>query len=93
MYDKKTIIVIYFSDLPIVKLEFGKSLNTEDIKEGDDAYFECHIEARPEITKIQWFHNVSRTFRCITSPFTRSNYYHSCFRTHAISYGLVRLVA
>ena len=57
---------LYFPDVPIVKLEFGSNLNTENIKEGDDAYFECHVDARPEITKIQWFHNVSITFRRIT---------------------------
>ena len=41
-------------------LEFGKNLDTKNIKEGDDAYFECHVKARPEITKIQWMHNVSK---------------------------------
>jgi hypothetical protein len=46
----------------MVQLEFGKNLETENIKEGDDAYFECHVEARPEITKIQWMHNVSTLF-------------------------------
>ena len=55
------ILIYFFPDVPIVKLEFGSSLNTENIKEGDDAYFECHVDARPEITKIQWFHNVSIT--------------------------------
>ena len=45
-----------------MQLEFGKSLDIQSIKEGDDAYFECHVEARPEITKIQWMHNVSTPF-------------------------------
>ena len=48
-----------FSDIPKAELRFGKNLDTDDIKEGDDAYFECHVEARPEVTKIEWFHNVS----------------------------------
>ena len=53
-----------FSDIPKVRLEFGKNLDTENIKEGDDAYFECHVQARPEITKIQWIHNVSISLLC-----------------------------
>ena len=57
-------------------LEFGKNLDTKNIKEGDDAYFECHVEARPEITKIQWMHNVSKTPR--KSIITRASSNHSC---------------
>ena len=56
-----------------MRLEFGKNIDTENIKEGDDAYFECHVQARPEITKIQWIHNVSISLLCsdiITRAFT-----------------------
>ena len=66
----------YFSDIPKVHLEFGKNLDTKNIKEGDDAYFECHVEARPEITKIQWMHNVSKTPR--KSIITRASTSYSC---------------
>ena len=57
-------LYLIFSDIPKVRLEFGKNLDTENIKEGDDAYFECHVQARPEITKIQWIHNVSISLLC-----------------------------
>ncbi|KRT84413.1 Fibronectin domain-containing protein, partial [Oryctes borbonicus] len=35
----------------------GSSLNPEDIKEGDDVYFECNIRANPKTYKLSWFHN------------------------------------
>ena len=37
----------------------GSTLNPEMIKEGDDVYFECHINANPEVNKVIWLHNVS----------------------------------
>ena len=37
----------------------GPNLNPNDIKEGDDVYFECHIHANPRPYKMSWFHNVS----------------------------------
>lgn len=29
-----------------------------DIKEGDDVYFECDIEANPKVDRVRWFHEV-----------------------------------
>ncbi|KAK0090771.1 hypothetical protein PV325_003791 [Microctonus aethiopoides] len=49
----------YKSNPPIVSLSLGSTLNSEDIKEGDDAYFECHINSNPPISKFIWIHNVS----------------------------------
>lgn len=43
--------------LPVVTLKMGSSLNPEDIKEGDDVYFECNIRANPKAYKLSWFHN------------------------------------
>jgi len=37
----------------------GRTLSPDDIKEGDDVYFECHIKANPKIYKKTWYHNVS----------------------------------
>ncbi|XP_065167834.1 hemicentin-1-like isoform X2 [Atheta coriaria] len=42
---------------PQVTLHLGSTLNPEDIKEGDDVYFECNIRSNPRQHKITWFHN------------------------------------
>ncbi|XP_068896436.1 protein turtle homolog A-like isoform X3 [Tenebrio molitor] len=42
---------------PQVVLHLGSTLNPEDIKEGDDVYFECNIKANPKEHKITWFHD------------------------------------
>uniref|UniRef100_A0ABD2XEZ8 Ig-like domain-containing protein n=1 Tax=Trichogramma kaykai TaxID=54128 RepID=A0ABD2XEZ8_9HYME len=42
---------------PIVSLRLGSTLNAEDIKEGDDVYFECQIKANPPWSKLTWIHN------------------------------------
>lgn len=49
----------YFPDPPQVALHLGNTLNPEDIKEGDDVYFECNIKANPKQHKISWYHDVS----------------------------------
>ncbi|GLV36526.1 sidestep III [Carabus blaptoides fortunei] len=46
---------------PQVVLHLGSTLNPDDIKEGDDVYFECNIRANPKQHKITWFHNTSKT--------------------------------
>lgn len=46
-------------DVPVVSLKMGSNLNPEDIKEGDDVYFECNIRANPKAYKLSWYHNVS----------------------------------
>lgn len=40
-------------------MSLGSTLNANDIKEGDDVYFECNIRANPKEHRISWFHNVS----------------------------------
>lgn len=47
------------TDMPDVTLKMGQTLNPDDIKEGDDVYFECNIRANPKAYKLSWFHNVS----------------------------------
>ncbi|XP_065211845.1 protein turtle homolog B-like [Planococcus citri] len=42
---------------PILTLKIGSSLDANNIKEGDDVYFECYIRANPKIYKFAWFHN------------------------------------
>ena len=50
---------INVSDLPRVKLNLGSTLDPDNIKEGDDVYFECSINAKPRVYKIVWKFNVS----------------------------------
>ncbi|XP_058123571.1 nephrin-like [Anopheles ziemanni] len=42
---------------PIVTIQLGPTLVVDDIKEGDDVYFECHVRSNPDWKKLQWFHN------------------------------------
>ncbi|KAJ8924236.1 hypothetical protein NQ315_007027 [Exocentrus adspersus] len=42
---------------PIVMLCLGSTLNADDIKEGDDVYFECHVRANPHWRRLTWLHN------------------------------------
>ncbi|XP_064078282.1 LOW QUALITY PROTEIN: nephrin-like [Macrobrachium nipponense] len=44
---------------PVVTLQMGSNLDPETIKEGDDVYFECHINANPEVQQVLWYHNGS----------------------------------
>ncbi|XP_040572631.2 cell adhesion molecule Dscam1 isoform X2 [Lepeophtheirus salmonis] len=45
-------LIVYYS--PEVELSLGSSLNPNEIKEGDDVYFECKVKAFPRATKIDW---------------------------------------
>ncbi|CAH1164164.1 unnamed protein product, partial [Phaedon cochleariae] len=44
---------------PQVVLHLGNTLNPEEIKEGDDVYFECSIRANPKQHRISWYHDGS----------------------------------
>lgn len=37
----------------------GTSLNPDNIKEGDDVYFECQYIANPMPYKLAWYRDVS----------------------------------
>jgi hypothetical protein len=43
----------------VISLELGSKLQAGDIKEGDDVYFECRIDANPKFRRLTWLHNVS----------------------------------
>ncbi|XP_045127702.1 nephrin-like [Portunus trituberculatus] len=43
--------------LPSAWSSFGSSLDWSNIKEGDDVYFECTIDANPPVTRVTWKHN------------------------------------
>lgn len=53
--------------MPVVTLKMGSSLNPDDIKEGDDVYFECLIQSNPKFYKLSWFHNVRNFNKFLTS--------------------------
>ncbi|XP_059051651.1 hemicentin-2-like [Achroia grisella] len=42
---------------PVLAMSLGSTLNPNDIKEGDDVYFECNIRANPKEHRISWYHN------------------------------------
>ncbi|XP_052864504.1 uncharacterized protein LOC128271108 [Anopheles cruzii] len=42
---------------PLVNLQLGSTLAMDDIKEGDDIYFECKIQSNPTWRRLSWLHN------------------------------------
>ncbi|XP_072159855.1 kin of IRRE-like protein 3 isoform X2 [Bemisia tabaci] len=52
---------------PRVSLHLGSTLNGEDIKEGDDVYFECIIRANPRENKIFWYLNGAQIWQNVSS--------------------------
>ncbi|XP_063231434.1 nephrin-like isoform X2 [Bacillus rossius redtenbacheri] len=53
--------------MPVVSLKMGSSLNPDDIKEGDDVYFECNIRANPKAYRLAWFHNGQELHHNVTA--------------------------
>ena len=51
-------MLLVISDIPTSKLTLGSNLDGSNIKEGDDVYFECAVQASPPPYKITWRHNV-----------------------------------
>ncbi|XP_053614105.1 protein turtle-like [Plodia interpunctella] len=41
--------------VPIVSLRLGAILNPNDIKEGEDIYFECIVKANPKVLRLTWY--------------------------------------
>ncbi|XP_072933154.1 neural cell adhesion molecule 1-like [Epargyreus clarus] len=52
---------------PVLTMSLGSTLNPNDIKEGDDVYFECNIRANPKEHRISWFHNDQQVTQNISS--------------------------
>lgn len=65
------IVIIHVADPPKVTLSLGSTLNPDEIKEGDDVYFECHIKANPKENRISWSHDVS-SYESIESLWRRT---------------------
>ncbi|XP_069944398.1 protein turtle homolog A isoform X2 [Cherax quadricarinatus] len=58
---------------PRLSLAAGLNLDMEDIKEGDDVYFECGIQANPRVYKVQWFHNGQELSHNVSAGIIKSN--------------------
>lgn len=59
-----------FPDPPEVSIELGSKLNAVDIREGDDVYFECTIDAFPSAERIFWKKDVSNSNQFIGAGIT-----------------------
>lgn len=60
--------------VPMVTLKMGSSLNPDDIKEGDDVYFECNIRANPKAYRLAWFHNGHEIHHNVTAGIILSDH-------------------
>ncbi|XP_060524523.1 nephrin [Cylas formicarius] len=58
---------------PIVDLTLGSTLNADDIKEGDDVYFECKVKANPHWRRLNWLHNGILLHHNMSSRIIHSN--------------------
>ncbi|XP_076164768.1 neural cell adhesion molecule 2 [Ptiloglossa arizonensis] len=58
---------------PVVSLKMGETLNPDDIKEGDDVYFECSVRANPKVYKLSWFKNGKELKNNITAGIVLSD--------------------
>uniref|UniRef100_A0A1B0FLW0 Ig-like domain-containing protein n=1 Tax=Glossina morsitans morsitans TaxID=37546 RepID=A0A1B0FLW0_GLOMM len=67
---------------PLVTLRLGSTLSPDDIKEGDDVYFECHVQSNPQWRKLLWLHN---------DRFSKI-YVHMCRRIYVIYKGIRNIV-
>ncbi|KAL7637586.1 UNVERIFIED_CONTAM: hypothetical protein RMT77_012314 [Armadillidium vulgare] len=54
LFDTAKLNVLY---KPRVSLSEGKKIDLDDVKEGNDIYFECQVDANPSATKIVWARN------------------------------------
>lgn len=57
------------ADSPSVKLELGNSMLSENLRENTDIYFECLIDAQPQVREVIWLHN--------EKPINESNWWSS----------------
>ncbi|XP_050693474.1 nephrin-like [Eriocheir sinensis] len=64
-------LVVYYVPEAVAKL--GSSLHASKIKEGDDVYFECTIQANPRAYKVTWQHNGQPLQHNITAGVIVSN--------------------
>ncbi|XP_071518492.1 uncharacterized protein [Panulirus ornatus] len=66
-----TKLLVYYS--PRLQLQPGQNLDLTTIKEGDDVYFDCHIQANPRISGVQWFLNGRELRQNVSGGVIQSN--------------------
>ncbi|XP_076645161.1 neural cell adhesion molecule 1 [Halictus rubicundus] len=59
---------------PVVTLKMGQTLNPDDIKEGDDVYFDCSVRANPKAYKLAWFKDGKELKNNATAGIVLSDY-------------------
>ncbi|XP_071523294.1 protein turtle homolog B-like isoform X2 [Panulirus ornatus] len=64
-------LVVYY--VPEAMARLGSTLDPHNIKEGDDVYFECSIQANPRVYKVIWEHNGRELQHNITAGIIVSN--------------------
>lgn len=57
-------VVLLFLDIPEVQIQLGTSLSHDNIREGSDVYFDCHVRAQPPVYRVEWRHNVRTHWKC-----------------------------
>lgn len=82
-------ILLRFADPPQVTLSLGSTLRPDDIKEGDDVYFECHIKANPKEHRITWSHDVSLGYPFSSDLLTNSRHSQGLPVTQNVSWGII----
>ena len=48
-----------FADKPKVSMRLGTNLDPDNLRTGNDVYFECEVKANPVAHRLIWLHNVS----------------------------------
>lgn len=56
-----------------MKIQLGKLLNPNNIREGTDVYFDCLIKAEPMVDKVEWHHQGNVLHHSITQGIIISN--------------------
>ncbi|ODM99240.1 Nephrin [Orchesella cincta] len=67
--DSRILHVVY---PPAAVLKLGSALQEDEIKEGDDVYFECHLKSNPPHHKLDWMLNLvtrrsAGNYTCVAS--------------------------
>ena len=52
--------IVTISVAPRITLSFGANIDQTNLVAGNDVYLECHIEANPDVYKVEWRKDVSR---------------------------------